>query len=157
MKLGDAHYYGRGTKVDYEAAASHYRSASDQQHNAQAMFNLGYMHERGLGLTKDRHLAKRCYDQAAEASPDARIPVALALVKLFLLFGLDYLHELGLLEQLSRWDESLLQNWDLYLIGLFAGMLGLVLYARRPQLLQLQRQQHQHQQPPPGQPAAPAN
>ena len=28
----------------------HYRMASEQQHNAQAMFNLGYMHERGLGM-----------------------------------------------------------------------------------------------------------
>ncbi|XP_016837950.1 protein sel-1 homolog 1 [Nasonia vitripennis] len=134
VKLGDAHYYGRGTKVDYEAAASHYRSASEQQHNAQAMFNLGYMHERGLGLTKDRHLAKRCYDLAAEASPDARIPVALALIKLFLLFGLDYVQELGLFDQLTKWDESLVQSWDLYLIGLLGGALGLVLYFKRPQV-----------------------
>ena len=52
------------------------------------------MHERGLGLKKDQHLAKRCYDQAAETSPDARIPVALALIKLFVLFGLDYVQEL---------------------------------------------------------------
>jgi SEL1 protein len=136
VKLGDAHYYGRGTKIDYEVAASHYRSASEQQHNAQAMFNLGYMHERGLGLTKDRHLAKRCYDLAAEASPDARIPVALALIKLFLLFGVDYLHEFSMIEQLSKWDESFIQNWDLYLIGIFVGMLSFIIYFRRPQYLQ---------------------
>lgn len=42
VKLGDYHYYGLGTGiVDYETAASHYRIASDQQHNAMAMFNLG--------------------------------------------------------------------------------------------------------------------
>lgn len=133
VKLGDAHYYGRGTKVDYEAAASHYRSASDQQHNAQAMFNLGYMHERGLGLAKDRHLAKRCYDLAAEASPDARIPVALALIKLSFLFGLDYLQEFSLADHLNKWDQLLGQNWDLYLIGLLTGMLSLIIYFRRPQ------------------------
>ncbi|XP_015597864.1 protein sel-1 homolog 1 [Cephus cinctus] len=133
VKLGDAHYYGRGTKVDYEAAASHYRLASEQQQNAQAMFNLGYMHERGLGLAKDRHLAKRCYDLAAEASPDARIPVALALIKLSLLFGLDYLQEFSLADQLDKWDQLLGQNWDLYLIGLLTGMLSLVIYFRRPQ------------------------
>lgn len=52
VKLGDYHYYGLGTPVDYEVAAMHYRLASDQQHNAQAMFNLGYMHEQGLGMTK---------------------------------------------------------------------------------------------------------
>ncbi|XP_033216248.1 protein sel-1 homolog 1 isoform X2 [Belonocnema kinseyi] len=133
VKLGDAHYYGRGTRVDYEAAASHYRSASEQQHNAQAMFNLGYMHERGLGLAQDRHLAKRCYDLAAEASPDARIPVTLALMKLFLLFGLDYLQELSLVDHLFKWSQVFGQNWDLYLIGLLTGMLSLVIYFRRPQ------------------------
>lgn len=132
MKLGDAHYYGRGTKVDYEAAASHYRSASDQQSNAQAMFNLGYMHERGLGLTKDRHLAKRCYDLAAEASPDAKIPVALALIKLSFLFGLDYLEEFSL-DHLHKWDLLLSANWDLCLIGLLTGMLSFIIYFRRPQ------------------------
>lgn len=133
VKLGDAHYYGRGTKVDYEAAASHYRSASEQQHNAQAMFNLGYMHERGLGLAKDRHLAKRCYDLAADASPDARIPVALALIKLSFLFGFDYLQEFSLVDQLDKWDQLLGQNWDLYLIGFLTGMLSLIIYFRRPQ------------------------
>jgi len=50
VKIGDYHYYGYGTVVDYETAAMHYRMASEQQHNAQAMFNLGYMHERGLGM-----------------------------------------------------------------------------------------------------------
>jgi TPR repeat protein len=50
VKIGDYHYYGFGTEVDYESAAVHYRMASEQQHNAQAMFNLGYMHEYGLGM-----------------------------------------------------------------------------------------------------------
>jgi len=48
--MGDYHYYGYGTEIDYETAAAHYRVASEQQRNAQAMFNLGYMHERGLGM-----------------------------------------------------------------------------------------------------------
>lgn len=63
--------------------------ASDQQHNAQAMFNLGYMHEQGLGMQKDWHLAKRCYDLAAETSADAKVPVALALMKLSLMFKIE--------------------------------------------------------------------
>ena len=50
VKIGDYHYYGFGTSVDYEVAANHYRVASEQHHNAQAMFNLGYMHEKGLGM-----------------------------------------------------------------------------------------------------------
>ena len=133
MKCGDAHYYGRGTRVDYKAAARQYRLAADLQHNAQAMFNLGYMHERGLGLTKDRHLAKRCYDLAAEASPDARIPVALALIKLSLLFGIDYIHEFSIVEHLGKWDPNIVQNWDFYAIGILTGLLSFVIYFRRPQ------------------------
>ncbi|KAJ8880540.1 hypothetical protein PR048_017010 [Dryococelus australis] len=136
VKLGDYYYYGLGAAVDYELAASHYRLASEQQHNAQAMFNLGYMHEKGLGMKQDVHLAKRCYDMAAETSADAKVPVALALTKLRLLFAVKYLHE-------SRWQEWLLllsldrllgPNWDLYLISLLVGLLGIVLYLRRPQL-----------------------
>lgn len=95
MKLGDYYYYGLGTPVDYETAAVHYRLASEQQHNAQAMFNLGYMHEQGLGMAKDIHLAKRCYDLAAETSPDAKVPVALALLKLNLMFNLQMLQEVS--------------------------------------------------------------
>jgi SEL1 protein len=59
VKLGDYHYYGMGTPVDYEAAAAHYRLASEQQNNAQAMFNLGYMHEQGLGMAQ---VVKTCHN-----------------------------------------------------------------------------------------------
>ena len=73
VRLGDYYYYGWGTMIDYETAASHYRIASEQQNNAQAMFNLGYMHELGLGMKRDIHLAKRFYDMAAETSVDAKV------------------------------------------------------------------------------------
>jgi len=61
VKIGDYHYYGYGTEVDYETAAMHYRMASEQQHNAQAMFNLGYMHERGLGMKQVRENGTHIY------------------------------------------------------------------------------------------------
>jgi len=93
VKVGDYHFYGMGTKVDYEAAALHYRVASDREHNAQAMFNLGYMHEQGLGLKKDIHLAKRFYDQAVEASPDALLPVYIALGKLTFYFTVEWMQK----------------------------------------------------------------
>lgn len=63
--------------------------ASEVQQNAQAMFNLGYMHEQGLGMKKDIHLAKRCYDLAAETNADAKVPVALALLKLQFLYKFE--------------------------------------------------------------------
>ncbi len=50
VRLGDYYYYGWGAEVDFASAAVHYRIASDQLHSAQAMFNLGYMHEQGLGM-----------------------------------------------------------------------------------------------------------
>uniref|UniRef100_A0A8C3AR33 SEL1L adaptor subunit of SYVN1 ubiquitin ligase n=1 Tax=Cyclopterus lumpus TaxID=8103 RepID=A0A8C3AR33_CYCLU len=102
IKLGDYHYYGQGTDVDYETAVIHYRLASEQQHSAQAMFNLGYMHEKGLGIKQDIHLAKRFYDMAAEASPDAQVPVFLALCKLGLVYTLQYLQDLNV-STLSFW------------------------------------------------------
>lgn len=59
------------------------------------MFNLGYMHEQGLGMARDMHLAKRCYDRAAETSPDAKVPVALALLKLNLMFSIESIHDVS--------------------------------------------------------------
>lgn len=75
--------------------------AAEQQHNAQAMFNLGYMHEQGLGMKRDWHLAKRCYDLAAETSVDAKVPVALALAKLSIVFNWEALKEVKKLINLS--------------------------------------------------------
>lgn len=69
--------------------------ASEQQHNAQAMFNLAYMHEQGLGMKKDWHLAKRFYDLAAETSIDAKIPVALAILKLSLMFKVESMKDVS--------------------------------------------------------------
>ena len=61
------------------------------------MFNLGYMHELGLGMRRDIHLAKRLYDMAAETSVDAKVPVALALAKLAVVFAFVNLVELKIL------------------------------------------------------------
>ncbi|KAH7416365.1 hypothetical protein KP509_14G087900 [Ceratopteris richardii] len=83
LLIGDAYYYGRGTERDLERAASAYNHARLQQ-NAQAYFNLGYMHEHGEGLPLDFHLAKRYYDEAVRADPSAALPVYLALTGLWL-------------------------------------------------------------------------
>ena len=45
------------------------------------------------------HLAKRCYDLAAETSPDAKVPVTLALLKLTCVFGLKYFQEVRFLSK----------------------------------------------------------
>ncbi|XP_065660779.1 protein sel-1 homolog 1 isoform X2 [Hydra vulgaris] len=142
VKVGDYHYYGLGTKVDYEAAAQHYKLASDQQNNPQAMFNLGYMHEQGLGLKQDMHLAKRFYDMAALASPDAQIPVYLALCKLTVIFtweniqlkynmlkGVDFTAEFNRI--LVATVQMLGSDWDVYLITILVGLLAAIVLFRR--------------------------
>jgi TPR repeat protein len=73
----------QGVGRDYERAAEAYMHAQSQS-NAQAMFNLGYMHEHGHGLPLDLHLAKRYYDQAVEVDPAAKLPVMLALTSLWI-------------------------------------------------------------------------
>ncbi|XP_076873750.1 protein sel-1 homolog 1 isoform X2 [Brachyhypopomus gauderio] len=128
IKLGDYHFYGYGTDVDYESAVIHYRLASEQQHSAQAMFNLGYMHEKGLGIKQDIHLAKRFYDMAAEASPDAQVPVFLALCKLGLVYTVQYVQDLNV-----DLDQVLGPEWDLYLMTVIALLLGTVIAYRQRQ------------------------
>ncbi|GBP96281.1 Protein sel-1 homolog 1 [Eumeta japonica] len=93
VKLGDYYYYGWGTDIDFEMAASLYRKAAEQQYNAQAMFNLGYMHEKGLGMKQDWHLAKRQYDLAAVTNADAKVPVAIALLQIAVVGKLESIKE----------------------------------------------------------------
>lgn len=123
VKLGDHHYYGQGTKIDYEAAASHYRIASDRE-SAQAYFNLGYMHERGLGLKKDIHLAQRYYDLAAEASDEAQVPVALVKMKLKFINSWNSL-------KIAELTELIGEDWDVYVMTILLLMVAGLLMIRR--------------------------
>jgi hypothetical protein len=52
---------------------------------------------------QDIHLAKRCYDMAAETNADAKVPVALALMKLSLLFSMKYLQEVSAAMCFPKW------------------------------------------------------
>ena len=77
-------------------AAQYYRKAAEEHKSARANFNLGFMHEWGLGLTQDFPLAKRHYDLAGE---EASIASSIALwamsvhqrmVKLTMVLDADY-------------------------------------------------------------------
>ena len=117
------------------------------------MFNLGYMHELGLGMKRDVHLAKRFYDMAAETSVDAKVPVALALAKLALVFAVKNVEDLRILigKLLAKRDtinttlpgpetwDTLELYWDLYLLTVLLGLLGLVMVLRRPRIQQHRR------------------
>ncbi|XP_053945464.1 protein sel-1 homolog 1 [Anastrepha ludens] len=145
VKLGDYYYYGWGTIVDFETAASLYRKASEQQYNAQAMFNLGYMHEQGLGMKKDWHLAKRLYDLAAETNADAKVPVAIALLKLQMLAKIEAVKE-SPYKFIFYMDENIAANWDLYMITILTLLLGFIMYTRRPYQQQQPADQPQQEQ-----------
>ena len=66
VRLGDYYYYGFGTEENLEEAVDQYRMAADHMGNAQAMFNLGYMYELGIGLQEVREILTRCTCMAAK-------------------------------------------------------------------------------------------
>ncbi|KAH9828989.1 ubiquitin protein ligase Sel1/Ubx2 [Teratosphaeria destructans] len=82
VKMGDYYLAGLGTVVSPENAAACYQAAAESMTSAQAMWNLGWMHENGIGIDQDFHLAKRFYDQALETNAEAYLPVKLSLFKL---------------------------------------------------------------------------
>jgi SEL1 protein len=86
VKMGDYYLGGYGVEADMEKAAVCYQTAQEMHHNgqqsAQAMWNLGWMHENGIGVEQDFHLAKRFYDQALETNQESYLPVKLSLLKL---------------------------------------------------------------------------
>ncbi|KAK3109748.1 ERAD-associated protein [Teratosphaeriaceae sp. CCFEE 6253] len=83
VKMGDYYLSGLGTPASAEHAAACYQAAAETLQSAQAMWNLGWMHENGVGIDQDFHLAKRFYDQALETnSREAYLPVKLSLLRL---------------------------------------------------------------------------
>lgn len=77
--------------VDYEAALARYRKTADmtvtgewmQSFVARASFNLGFMHQFGIGIAQDLNLAKQHYFRCREVDPSGlHAPVTLALAAL---------------------------------------------------------------------------
>jgi len=89
VKVGDLFYNHAGinssvsTEQAYERAIAYYRTAADTQTSSMAYWNLGYMHERGKGVARDWHLAKRYYDLSAEVGEEGWAAVMLSLVGLY--------------------------------------------------------------------------
>jgi SEL1 protein len=83
VKAGDYYLAGLGTQRDPEKAATCYIAAADQLHSGMAQWNLGWMHENGVGVEQDYYLAKRYYDLSLYSAPDGYLPVKLALIQLY--------------------------------------------------------------------------
>mmetsp|Transcript_12326 Transcript_12326/g.26616 ORF Transcript_12326/g.26616 Transcript_12326/m.26616 type:complete len:777 (-) Transcript_12326:145-2475(-) len=77
LRMGDAYLYGEGVEQDWIRSAAVYYEAY-QERSAEAMFNLGYMHEFGIGVPKDLKLARRFYNMAKHTQSDASIAVYIA-------------------------------------------------------------------------------
>lgn len=71
-------YYKMG---NFSKALNMYQSAS-LKFSPQAIWNIGYMYENGLGVDQDFHLAKRYYDQVLENNPKLYFSVKLSVLKL---------------------------------------------------------------------------
>ncbi|KAK9358360.1 hypothetical protein V1504DRAFT_461383 [Lipomyces starkeyi] len=82
VKMGDYYLKGIACERDNEKAAACYQAAAEYQQSALALWNLGWMHENGLGVEQDFHLAKRFYDLALTTNSEAYLPVTLSLYKL---------------------------------------------------------------------------
>ncbi|KAK4866401.1 hypothetical protein LT330_008333 [Penicillium expansum] len=82
VKMGDYYLSGTGTPVDANKASTCYHNAAEAHHSAQGYWNLGWMHENGVAVDQDFHMAKRYYDLALDLSPEAYLPVKLSLIKL---------------------------------------------------------------------------
>lgn len=91
----------------FKIAAKYYRTAAVELQSARANFNLGFMHEWGLGLSQDFYLAKRYYDLAAEQAKTSGDGVVANQIALFCM----NLHEY-LLKQRSAFDEWMSQTDD---------------------------------------------
>jgi len=91
------------------------------------------MHENGLGLRRDIHLAKRFYDMASETSSEAYVPVLLALFKLNFLFIIDeyFKGKTSPLEMFFNPEQLFGEFWDIYLMTFLAGIFSLIFMFRR--------------------------
>ncbi|CAI4046419.1 hypothetical protein SKDZ_12G2410 [Saccharomyces kudriavzevii ZP591] len=75
---------------NYSKAMALYQGAA-LKYSKQAVWNLGYMHEHGLGVNKDFHLAKRYYDQVLEHDHRFYLASKLSVLKLHLKSWLAWL------------------------------------------------------------------
>jgi hypothetical protein len=78
---------------DLSMAAHYYQIAVEKHHSARANFNLGFLHESGLGLKQNFPLAKQHYDLAGTSHvQEAELAVQIALWSMSLHEQLVKLH-----------------------------------------------------------------
>ena len=132
--LGDVHYHGRseGGEVSYARALAFYEAASARR-DAEATFALGFMHEHGLGVARDGHLAKRYYDLTAQIEPAAALATFFPLLALGARRSVDHVQYMCSAEYDGvEWGlgHDYRANCDTLLIGVLSLLLLLVVCVR---------------------------
>lgn len=108
-------YYSMG---DYTRAITMYQSAS-LKHSTQAMWNLGYMYEYGLGVEKDYYMAKRFYDEALEFKPRILIGIKFSLLKLSFKTWLSWLTGESIIDQNNPEYDTIMLPFYKKIVRLF--------------------------------------
>lgn len=100
--LGDLFYYGLSVQINMVKAADHYLQAADARH-PQALYNMGYMHQWGLGVAKDFYLAKRYFDMVGTHHHGSLAASYTALMILMAIWGSEIF-----LEKIDGYGDSVL-------------------------------------------------
>ncbi|XP_054167866.1 protein sel-1 homolog 1-like [Oppia nitens] len=124
IKVGDYHYYGLSSGINYQMSAYYYRKASESQYSSQALFNLGYMFEKGLGVNQDYSVALIYYEMSARINTDARIAVFFAKQKVKFLQTID---KIMVALDVSKYFGK---KWDVWLIFILFIVLAFVAYIK---------------------------
>lgn len=87
IRLGDYFYYGWGLEQAEPITAAAYYHKAIEKKSSLAAYNLGYLHERGIGVPRDYHMAKKYYERAltyskTEGRPEAWLPILCSLNRL---------------------------------------------------------------------------
>eukprot|EP01083_Nonionella_stella_P005011 14609_1 len=87
--VGDYYFYNYSLDSNmnrYDEAGMYYEMSAENilGNNAQSMFNLGYMHQYGIGKKKDFSMAKRYYDLSASTDPNGQVACYILLALLYI-------------------------------------------------------------------------
>lgn len=110
LRLGDFYYYGDDSivPVSYSLARMHYRVISKT--NAQALYNLGYIHQHGIGVVPDRSIALEFYRSAIRIDQESILACTLSIYSLAIDFIIEKYNNNQLHEILPAFYEYLQPN-----------------------------------------------
>jgi SEL1 protein len=117
LRLGDFYFYGIAVKQDYEKAYKSYAEVLklplEEIYQAQAYFNMAYMHQYGLGISQDLNKSWEFYNKTYQLNKYALFSVKISQ---FLLGFQGVEGEIGLF---------MLETWKPKITDIYAGIIGI--------------------------------